>query len=125
MCTEFFLACLYFFILFVINFFLFKLLNSYVKNIFKLQKIKNIIKIYPNNSFFKKLYKYSNKKYQNITTLANLNRGETNNLDTLIIGNIYKYLTLNNRENSREAKFNDYYFQLLENEYLSVEINLK
>ena len=52
MCTEFFLACLYFLILSLINFFLFKLLNIYLKNIFKLRKIKNISRIYPKINYF-------------------------------------------------------------------------
>ena len=73
MCTEFLLACLYFLILSLINFFLFKLLNIYLKNIFKLQKIKNISRIYPNNKLFRKLYRYSNKEYQNLKTLNKFN----------------------------------------------------
>ena len=96
MCTEFFLACLYFLILLVINFFLFKLLNIYLKNIFKLQKIKNISKIYPNNNFFRSLYKYSNKNYQNSKTLKKFNIEAKERMDPLIIGNIYKYLSTNN-----------------------------
>tara|TARA_Y100000991_G_C21871816_1_gene305472 strand:- start:40 stop:414 length:375 start_codon:yes stop_codon:yes gene_type:complete len=124
MCTEFFLACLYFLILSVINFFLLKLLNVYLKNIFQLNKIKNISRIYPNNQFFRKLYKYSDKNYQNSKTLSTFNIGDMKNIDPLIIGNIYRYLSANNLLISKK-KSNDFYFQLLQNQYLSVEINLK
>ena len=124
MCTEFFLACLYFLILSVINFFLFKLLNIYLRNIFKLQKIKNISQIYPNNELFRKLYRYSDKSYQNSKSLTNFTVGDTKNIDALIIGNTYKYLSDNNSKNLNAAS-RDFYFQLLENQYLSVEINVK
>ena len=124
MCTEFFLACLYFLILSVINFFLLKLLNVYLKNIFQLNKIKNISRIYPNNQFFRKLYKYSDKNYQNSKTLSTFNIGDMKNIDPLIIGNTYRYLSANNLLISKK-KSNDFYFQLLQNQYLSVEINLK
>ena len=124
MCTEFFLACLYFLILSVINFFLLKLLNIYLRNIFKLQKIKNISQIYPNNELFRKLYRYSDKSYQNSKSLTNFTVGDTKNIDALIIGNTYKYLGDNNSKNLN-ATSRDFYFQLLENQYLSVEINVK
>ena len=124
MCTEFFLACLYFLILLVINFFLFKLLNIYLKNIFQLQKIKNISKIYPNNNFFRSLYRYSNKNYQNSKTLAKFNIEAKERMDPLIIGNIYRYLSTNNLEISTTESRN-FYFQLLQTQYLPVEINLK
>lgn len=120
MCTEFFLACFYFVIIFVINFFLFKLLTAYLKNIFKLQKIKNIIKIYPKNNFFKNLYNYSNKEFRNTATLSNLGNSTSKEIDALIIGNIYSYLALNS---NKKENSNDYYFQLLASEYLAVEIN--
>ena len=124
MCTEFLLEYLYFLILTVINFFLLKLLNIYLRNIFKLQKIKNISQIYPNNELFRKLYRYSDKSYQNSKSLTNFTVGDTKNIDALIIGNTYKYLSDNNSKNLNAAS-RDFYFQLLENQYLSVEINLK
>ena len=124
MCTEFFLACLYFLILSVINFFLFKLLNIYLRNIFKLQKIKNISQIYPNNELFRKLYRYSDKSYENSKSLINFTVGDIKNIDALIIGNTYKYLGDNNSKNLNTTS-RDFYFQLLENQYLPVEINVK
>jgi type I restriction-modification system DNA methylase subunit len=124
MCTEFLLACLYFLILSLINFFLLKLLGSYLKNIFKLRKIKNISRIYPTNKLFRKLYTYSNKEYQNLKTLNTFNTNQTKSLDPLILGNIYKYFANNNLQTSaREST--EFYFQLLANQYLPVEIVLK
>ena len=124
MCTEFLLACLYFLILSLINFFLLKLLGSYLKNIFKLRKIKNISRIYPTNKLFRKLYTYSNKEYQNLKTLNTFNTNQTKSLDPLILGNIYKYFANNNLHTSaREST--EFYFQLLANQYLPVEIVLK
>jgi len=125
MCTEFFLACLYFVIIFVINFFLYKLLYVYIKNIFELQKIKKILTFYPNSEVFTKLYKYSNKELRNLNTLSTLNLINNNTIDTLIIGNIYRYLAEINRTNTQNNSSDDYYFQLLSNQYLSFKFNLK
>lgn len=125
LCTEFFLACLYFVIIFVINFFLYKLLNIYIKNIYELQKIKNILKIYPKNAFFTKLYKYSNKDFRNSITISNLQSLKPENIDTLVIGNMYKYFSATTKTNEKVSLLNDYYFQLLSNQYLSFKFNLK
>ena len=125
MCTEFFLACLYFGIIFIINFFLYKLLNSYIKNIFELQKIKKILTLYPNSELFTKLYKYSNKELRNSNNLFSLNLIINNSVDTLTIGNIYRYLALINRITLKNNSSDDYYFQLLANQYLSFSFNLK
>ena len=89
-----------------------------------MQKVKNISKIYPNNNFFRNLYKYSNKNYQNSKTLSKFNIEKIENMDPLIIGNIYRYLSTNNLEISTTESRN-FYFQLLQTQYLPVEINLK
>ena len=125
MCTEFFLACLYFVIIFAINFFLYKLLYFYIKNIFELQKIKKILKVYPNSELFTKLYKYSNKELRSLNNLSTLNKINTTAIDTLIIGNIYRYLAESNKTNAQINSSDDYYFQLLSNQYLSFTFNLK
>jgi len=125
MCTEFFLACLYFVIIFLINFFLYKLLYFYLKNIFELQKIKKILTFYPDSELFTKLYKYSNKELRNLNSLSVLNKINVNEIDTLTIGNIYKYLAEINRKNLRNNSSDDYYFQLLSNQYLSFMFRLK
>jgi hypothetical protein len=123
MCTEFFLASLYFVIIFVINFLLFKLLNAYIRSIFKLRKIKNIIKIYPNNKFFRTLYSYSlNKEFRNSLVLSSFSNSKKE-IDIIIIGTIYKYLSTNINKDNKSLQDNDYFFQLLANEYLSVEVS--
>jgi len=125
MCTEFLLAILYFMTIFVVNYFLAKLLKSYTTNIFYLLKLKNIFlsfKKSTNNlvflisSFFKKEKKNSN-------LLANLNKfSETN--DVLVIGNTYKYLAINlEKESGFDNKI--YYFELLANQYLAPKNKLK
>ena len=125
MCTEFLLAILYFMTIFVVNYFLAKLLKSYTTNIFYLLKLKNIFlsfkKSTPNlvfllSSFFKKEKKNSN-------LLANLNKfSETN--DVLVIGNTYKYLAINlEKESGFDNKI--YYFELLANQYLAPKNKLK
>jgi hypothetical protein len=113
MCNEFFLACLYLFVVFIINFFLYKLLKNYINNIIISQKLKRILTIYPNNEFFIKLYQYSLKEFKNQNSLEKLKFGNSSQIDSLIIGNIYKYISLNNR-NSKD----NYYFSLLEKQYL-------
>ena len=123
MCTEFFLASLYFVIIFVINFLLFKLLNAYIRSIFKLRKIKNIIKIYKNNKFFRTLYSYSlNKEFRNSLVLSSFSNSKKE-IDILILGTIYKYLSTNINKDNKSLQDNDYFFQLLANEYLSVEVS--
>ena len=125
MCTEFLLAILYFMTIFVVNYFLAKLLKSYTTNIFYLLKLKNIFLFFKkstNNlvflisSFFKKEKKNSN-------LLANLNKfSETN--DVLVIGNTYKYLAINlEKESGFDNKI--YYFELLANQYLAPKNKLK
>ena len=125
MCNEFFLACLYFFIIFVINLFLYRLLNVYIKNILSLQKIKFILKNHPDNEFFTKLYKYSDKEFRNSNTLSNFRISNSETIDTLILGNIYKYIVLTNRNSMNSILTNDYYFQLLTSQYLSLKFSLK
>jgi len=122
MCTEFLLACLYFIVIFIINFFLYKLLKNYLENILKLQQLKIILKNNPENEFFINLYNYSNRQFLNSNTLLKLQLINSQNLDTLTLGNIYKYISNINRINN---PLNEYYFQLLMNQYLPFKFNLK
>ena len=66
MCTEFFLAIVYFITIFFINFFLYKLLSTYIKNIIYLLKVKNVLQFHPLKSLniFILLHLYG-KKSQN------------------------------------------------------------
>jgi hypothetical protein len=125
MCSEVFLALIYFLVIFTINFFLYKILTFYIKNILKLQKLKNINKIYPNNKLIGTLYKYSNTEIRNLETLNNLENKNTQEIDTLIIGNIYKYLKNVVKKTQNKNSVEEYYFDLLANQYLSINFNLE
>ena len=125
MCTEFFLALLYFITIFIVNYFLFKLVKNYFENIFSLVKLRNIFVTYKkatNNLVFL-LSSLEKKEKKNISFLRSLNSYSTTQ-DILIIGNTYKYLSRKfPQEGMTEA--NKYYFELLGNQYLSSKKELK
>ena len=116
MCTELLLAIIYFITIFVVNFFLYKLLKSYWKNISYLLKLKNIYQLYKNEKMevISNLYLYLKNKNQKI--LFNLNKFSKNE-DIIVIGNIYKYL----QSNTIDSNLNTFYFKLLKIQYLSLK----
>ena len=127
MCTELSLAILYFITIFAVNFFLFKVLKNYVVNIMYLQQIKNIFISFSEKTdliLISFLYSFLKKDSKNRNILNNLN--SVNEIeDSLIIGNIYLNL-LKNQENPISKRVSEnFYFQLLQNQYLSNNINLK
>ena len=126
MCTELFLAILYFSTIFAVNFFLFKLLKTYTKDITYLLKVQNIFKqkLPKNISEFILLYLYNKKNYINTDLLPLLNNYSLTN-DIVTIGHIYSYLLKTNREQSSNKQLNNFYFELLETQYLSKTINFK
>ena len=117
MCTELLLAIIYFITILVVNFFLYKLLKSYYRNISYLLKLKNIYQLYKNDKMeiIANLYLYLKNKNQKV--LFNLNKYSKNE-DIIIIGNIYKFL----RINTINSNLNNFYFKLLEMQYLSLNI---
>jgi len=127
MCTELSLALLYFFTIFTVNFFLFKVLKSYFENIIYLNKIKKIFTSFTNKkdlelvsiiySFLKKEPRTKNK----LTRLNILKEYE----DPLIIGNIYSNLLKTKEDLLLSGSSENFYLQLLQNQYLSRNINLK
>jgi len=123
MCTELFLAVLYFSTIFAVNFFLFKLLKTYTKNITYLLKVQNIFrqKLPKNIRAFVLLHLYSKKNSRNVD-LVNLLDTYSVNQDVLTIGNTYSYLLKNSQEQSSKGQLNNFYLELLENQYLSKEI---
>ncbi len=125
MCSEVFLALIYFLVIFIINIFLYKLLTFYIKNIQKLQRLKNINKIYPNNELTFALYKYSNSEIRNLAMLKTLENKNSQDIDTLVIGNIYKYLRNIMQKNKNKNLTENYYFELLASQYLSIKFNLE
>jgi hypothetical protein len=118
MCSEFILAMIYFITIFIVNFFLYKLLKGYLSNIFYLVKLKNIFKFFTKskNNTVSLFYLFFKKEKQNSTYLLNLNKFSKTK-DILIIGNTYNYLSQNFREDN-----NFYYFQLLKNQYLPQKV---
>ena len=125
MCTEFFLAFIYFITIFIVNYFLSKLVKNYFENIFSLVKLRNIFVTFKkttNNLVFL-LSSLEKKEKKNISFLRSLNSYSTTQ-DILIIGNTYKYLSRKfPQEGMTEA--NKYYFELLGNQYLSSKKELK
>jgi len=125
MCTEFLLAFLYFITIFIVNYFLFKLVKNYFTNIFSLVKLRNIFLNFKKstNTLVFLLSSFEKKEKKNISLLRSLNSYSTTQ-DILIIGNTYKYLSQKfQQEGIPEA--NKYYFELLGNQYLSCKKELK
>ena len=124
MCTEFFLAFIYFVAIIIVNYFLYQLIINYLKNISYLWKISKIFKEYPENETYALFYKFLKKENKKSFLLKKLSEMK-NKDDILIIGNIYKYLDDNIDKSSEVNKFNTYYFSLLKYQYLSINFNLK
>jgi len=66
MCTELFLAIIYFITIFTVNYFLYKLLSVYVINIVYLFKLKNIFSKFPKTDVksLALLYFYSKNNFK-------------------------------------------------------------
>jgi hypothetical protein len=127
MCTELGLAILYFLSIFIVNFFLFKVLKNYFKNILYLQKIRTIFTTFSNKTDLKLvslLYLFLKKETKNRNLLNQMNLIK-NVEDYLIIGNIYSNLLENEETSFSRRKSENFYFELLENQYLSNSISLK
>ena len=119
MCTELVLAIFYFLTLFIVNFFLSKLLISYQTNILFLLKIKNIL-----NSFDKKklkgisiFYFYSKNEFKN-KSILNKFSSFSKVKDMLIIGSTYRYLLKNLSRKNNDFVSLSYYLKLLETQFL-------
>jgi len=97
MCTELFLALFYFLTLFIVNFFLLKLLISYKTNILFLLKLKNEFK---NKSLLTRFSSFSKSK------------------DMLILGSTYRYLSKNLSRKNNDFVSLSYYLKLLEVQFL-------
>jgi hypothetical protein len=124
MCTEFFLALIYFLTIIIVNYFLFRLLKNYLNNVFYLLKIQNILKTESKNNLFKKLYKFNKKEFQTSNFLKTIDKNELSK-DILLLGNIYKYFSDNIDEKKNNDNKNNYYFKLLTLQYLSINFKLK
>jgi hypothetical protein len=122
MCTELFLAIIYFITIFIVNYFLYKLLSVYVINIVYLFKLKNIFSKFPKTDVksLALLYFYSKNNFKNINVFGVLNQFSNSN-DTLVIGKSYEYLANNVEVNNRNNITLIYYLRLLENQYLPIK----
>ena len=138
MCTELILALIYFFTIFIANYFFFNLIKKIFKNILFLQKAEKIF------SFFQKKKKKSSfyfflflkKNIQKIRLISIFNKN-LKFFDYLIIGHSYRFLQKNLLINFQDIdnkidlnknfsvdkeisqiKANNLYFRLLETQYL-------
>jgi hypothetical protein len=122
MCTELFLAILYFLTIFIVNFFLYKLVNVYLKNILSLVQFVNIFKKF-DKKFIKPIaifYFYSKNEFRNPALFQTLDKF-SNSKDLLIIGKTYGYIAENlDRKNLPKTGLL-YYLRLLENQYLPLK----
>jgi hypothetical protein len=122
MCTELFLAIIYFITIFTVNYFLYKLLSVYVINIVYLFKLKNIFGKFSKNDVksLALLYFYSKNNFKNINVFGVLNQFSNSN-DILVIGKSYDYLANNVEINNSNNVALIYYLRLLENQYLPIK----
>ena len=132
MCTEFLLAILYFITILTVNYFLLKLLKTYLNNILNLQKFQNIFKSFKlqDISLITFLYSLLKKNSFNIISLKNLEKiilvdSLLEKKDILILGNIYEILSNNLNKSLKENKVENYYFYLLEKQYSWKQLTLK
>ena len=131
MCTELILAFIYFITIFLVNYFLFQLLQKNIEIIFYLLKIENLLNQYSSTEH-KTLFYYLiqlKKKVKTVQMFFYLN-GLLETEDLLIIGNTYKFLLKNTKKdnvsltlaekNETKSFFaNRLYFTLLQNQYLA------
>ena len=130
MCTELILALIYFLTIFLINYFLIKLIKISLINFKYLLKIEKMFQIFNFDAKKNLLYfllKF-NKKKETIIFLNYLNHYIVDNNDRLIIAHTYRFLSknigINLSENSYLKKFkkkfifNKIYILLLEKQFL-------
>ena len=119
MCTELFLALIYFLIIFLVNFFLIKLVIKSIQTILYLIKIQNICLCFKDTKI-NNLWLFLNLIKTNTTklpTLIYLNKIK-NTKDILIIGKTYQYLNFILTQNKFLENKNNFYYLLLRNQYL-------
>jgi hypothetical protein len=125
MCSELFLALIYFTTIIIVNFFLLKLLKISFENLLCFAKTKNIL-----NSFKIKNYNLLNFLLFSLYKEKKINFFYLKELlstkDVLIIGYTYNYLLKNEKSNLKENfAFQKIYLKLLITQYLSLQNNLK
>ena len=122
MCTELFLAIIYFFTILIVNFFLYKLLKSYFVNIIYLVKLKNILTSFQkeNVKMITLFYFLTKNEFKNQNLFLKINKFSKIK-DILIIGNTYQFFFTNLSKTNKDFRSINYYLKLLEKKYLSKE----
>ena len=122
MCTELFLALVYFTTIVIVNFFLFKLLTSYFNEIIELQRVKRIFVQTSEKkvSIFSQLAEMNKNQNRTAKILKNLQTFSKTD-DIIIIGLTYKYLSDNITKNS---KYDNLFTKMLQNQYLYEKNNI-
>jgi hypothetical protein len=118
MCTEFFLAVIYFVTIFFVNYFLLKVLKAYFANISYLLRLQNIFNSSQkvNKDFIFFLFSFFKKENNNVVLLKNLHQ-LSNTKDMLIVSNTYASI-LKNFQSKTLTENKLYYFELLATHYL-------
>ena len=119
MCPELILALLYFFTILTVNYFLFKLLKSYLTNIFYLLNIKNIFTNFSKTDvkIISFLYFLKKNEFKNLTIFNFIQKFSKVN-DNLVVGKTYEYIAKNIEQTTKKENSLIYYLRLLENQYL-------
>jgi len=117
MCTEFFLALIYFITILVVNIFIFNLLKSYWRKILESLKLKKIIMFFRKNNndlllSFYYLSKEGKIKNNKLLNLLSLPKGKK---DILIAGKTMEFFN----KSIKDDKSFEFYLTLLKNQYLS------
>ena len=122
MCTELFLAIIYFLTILVVNFFLYKLLKSYFVNIIYLVKLKNILTSFEkeNLKVITLYYFLTKNEFKNQNLFLKINKFSKLK-DILIIGNTYQFFFKNLSKINKDFRSINYYLKLLEKKYLPKE----
>ena len=122
MCTELFLAIIYFLTILVVNFFLYKLLKSYFVNIIYLVKLKNILTSFEkeNVKMITLFYFLTKNEFKNQNLFLKINKFSKLK-DILIIGNTYQFFFKNLSKTNKDFRSINYYLTLLEKKYLPKE----
>lgn len=130
MCTELILAILYFFAIFLANYFLFRIIKKLFKTVFYYSKIEMLLKKFKNYSKKEILFFcIQNKKITNPSLFLDLLPNVKKTEDIILLGQIYQFLFKNKNfqsyafvqtKNQEKRNFlsEQIYLNLMKNQYL-------
>ena len=124
MCNELFLATIYFFTIFLVNSFLFRLIKNYFRRIRFLIKVKKILDFFTQETFNLAILNYLlfKRKMNNENLFFYFTKVSTHK-DILLIGKLYSYFSGFFQMHLFQNQ--SYFFKLLEKQYLSQKENKK